>query len=72
VLSNDSAVVKKLVMMGFVPGKEVIVETAIENGPQIIKMGDSSVAVDSRYSSCIFVDAEELNVRPEGREEAQR
>ena len=59
VLSNDSAVVKKLVMMGFVPGKEILVETAVANGPHIIKMGDTSMAVDRRFSSCIFVDVYE-------------
>ena len=59
VLSNDSAVVKKLVMMGFVPGKEILVETAVTNGPHIVKMGDSSLAVDTRFSSCIFVDVYE-------------
>ncbi|MBR6204320.1 MAG: metal-dependent transcriptional regulator [Candidatus Methanomethylophilaceae archaeon] len=59
VLSNDSAVVKKLVMMGFVPGKEIVVETAVANGPHIVKMGDTSMAVDRRFSSCIFVDVYE-------------
>ncbi len=59
VLSNDSSVVKKLVMMGFVPGKEILVETAVTNGPHIVKMGETSLAVDSRFSSCIFVDVYE-------------
>ena len=59
VLSNDSAVVKKLVMMGFVPGKEILVETAVTNGPHIVKMGGTSMAVDARFSSCIFVDVYE-------------
>jgi Fe2+ transport system protein FeoA len=59
VVSEDSAVVKKLVMMGFVPGKDLLVETAVPDGPQIIRMGDSSVAVDPRLASCIFIDADE-------------
>ncbi len=59
VVSEDSAVVKKLVMMGFVPGKDLLIETAVPDGPQIIKMGDSSVAVDPRLASCIFIDADD-------------
>ena len=55
--SEDSEVVKKLISMGFVPGREVMVETILsDGGPRILKMGDSSVALEYRMASYVFVD----------------
>ena len=55
--SEDTEVVKKLISMGFVPGREVMVETILsDGGPRILKMGDSSIALDYRMASYVFVD----------------
>lgn len=55
--SDDSEVVKKLISMGFVPGREISVETILsDGGPRILRMGDSSVALDYRLASFVYVD----------------
>ncbi|MBR2255386.1 MAG: metal-dependent transcriptional regulator [Candidatus Methanomethylophilaceae archaeon] len=55
--SDDSEIVKKLITMGFVPGRELHVDTIMsDGGPRIIKMGDASIALEYRMASCIFVD----------------
>lgn len=55
--SEDSEVVKKLISMGFVPGREVTVETIMsDGGPRILKMGESSIALDYRLASFVFID----------------
>ena len=55
--SDDSEVVKKLISMGFVPGREVTVETIMsDGGPRILKMGESSIALDYRLASFVFID----------------
>lgn len=55
--SEESDVIKKLINMGFVPGKEVLLETILsDGGPRIVKIGTSSVAVDYYLASFIYVD----------------
>ena len=55
--SDDSEVVKKLISMGFVPGREVTVETIMsDGGPRILRMGESSIALDYRLASFVFID----------------
>ena len=55
--SDDSEVVKKLISMGFVPGREVAVETIMsDGGPRILRMGESSIALDYRLASFVFID----------------
>ena len=55
--SDDTDVVKKLISMGFVPGREVSVETILsDGGPRVIRMGNSTMAIDYSLASRIFVD----------------
>ncbi len=55
--SEDSEVVKKLVSMGFVPGREITIEAILsDGGPRVTRIGDSTLALDYRLSACIFVD----------------
>lgn len=55
--SDDTDVVKKLISMGFVPGREVSVETILsDGGPRIIRIGNSTMAIDYSLASRIFVD----------------
>lgn len=50
--------VKKLISMGFVPGREVKIDSKIsDKGPRIVRVGNSSVALDANLASCIFVES---------------
>lgn len=49
--------VRKLISMGFIPGRELRYEGRVsENGPRIIIIGDSTIALDSSLTSEIFMD----------------
>ncbi|MFA6805005.1 MAG: metal-dependent transcriptional regulator [Candidatus Methanomethylophilaceae archaeon] len=55
--SDDSETVKKLIAMGFVPGREVSVEGRVSNkGPRVIGIGGSTVALDVGMAAAVFVD----------------
>lgn len=57
VRSEDSEVVKKLISMGFVPGRDVTIESILsDGGPRIVKMGNVSMALDYSLASNVFVD----------------
>ena len=57
--SDDAEVVKKLISMGFVPGREISIEAILsDGGPRVARIGDASMALDYRLASCIFVDVE--------------
>lgn len=55
--SEDSSVVKKLISMGFVPGREVEIEAILsDGGPRIIRIGEASMALDYDMVSSVYVD----------------
>ncbi len=55
--SDDTDVVKKLISMGFVPGREISIEAILsDGGPRVARMGESTMALDFKLASCIFVD----------------
>ena len=55
--SDDSEIVKKLVSMGFVPGREISIEAILsDGGPRVARIGEATMALDYRLASCIFVD----------------
>ncbi len=55
--SEDAEVVKKLISMGFVPGREISIEAILsDGGPRVARIGDATMALDYRLASCIFVD----------------
>lgn len=57
--SDDAEVVKKLISMGFVPGREISIEAILsDGGPRVARIGDATMALDYRLASCIFVDVE--------------
>lgn len=57
VKSDDPDMVRKLITMGFVPGREVTIDAILsDGGPRIVKMGESSMAVEYSLASMIFVD----------------
>ena len=57
IASEDTEEVKKLISMGFVPGREVSIETILsDGGPRVVKLSNSSMALDFLMSSHIYVD----------------
>lgn len=55
--SEDSEIVKRLISMGFVPGRDISIEAILsDGGPRVARIGDSTMALDYRLASCIFVD----------------
>ena len=57
ITSEDTDVVKRLISMGFVPGREISIETILsDGGPRIVRMGNSTMALDYHLASHIFVD----------------
>lgn len=58
-LRGDSAAnVKKLLSMGFVPGREVSVVSRIGNGPCVLSIGESTIAIDSELASAVYLDCD--------------
>jgi len=60
-LSNgDARTVKKLIMMGFIPGRELTLDSILpEENMTIISVGDSVVALTSDLASSIYIDTSE-------------
>lgn len=55
--SDDTEIVKKLISMGFVPGREVSIEAILsDGGPRVARIGDATMALEFRLASCIYVD----------------
>ena len=55
--SDDADVVKKLISMGFVPGRDITIEAILsDGGPRVARMGDMTMALEFRMASCIYVD----------------
>jgi DtxR family transcriptional regulator, Mn-dependent transcriptional regulator len=58
--SDNSDTVRRLISMGFVPGRAISVEGRIsERGPRIVGIGDSTIALDVDLASAIYVDVED-------------
>ncbi|MFA6710337.1 MAG: metal-dependent transcriptional regulator [Candidatus Methanomethylophilaceae archaeon] len=48
---------RKLISMGFVPGREVTIDSKVSSkGPWIVRIGNSIIALDKGLSSLVFVD----------------
>ncbi|MCL2148904.1 MAG: metal-dependent transcriptional regulator [Methanomassiliicoccaceae archaeon] len=55
---GDPGVVKRLIMMGFVPGREVSVDTvSMDDGTAVVVVKGSAVALSLRLASSVFIDA---------------
>lgn len=48
--------VKKLLSMGFIPGREVSVVSRINNGPCVLSLGEATIAIDSELASAVFLE----------------
>lgn len=57
--SDDGAMVRKLVSMGFVPGREVELSASVsDKGARIIRIGETTIALDKSMASVIYVNVE--------------
>ena len=57
--SDDGAMVRKLVSMGFVPGREVELSASVsDRGARIIRIGETTIALDKSMASVIYVNVE--------------
>ena len=55
--SDDKTVVRKLISMGFIPGREIeLSATVSDKGARIIRIGETSIALDRNMASAIFVN----------------
>lgn len=55
--SEDPKTLKKLISMGFVPGRNVELVTKVsDKGARIIKIGETNIALDYDLASAIFID----------------
>lgn len=49
--------VKKLISMGFVPGRDIVIDSKIsDRGPRIIRIGNSTIALDADMAACVFIE----------------
>lgn len=53
---GDGAKIRKLVSMGFVPGRSITIESASDSGPRVIRIGESVIALDRELTRAIWVD----------------
>lgn len=54
---EEPSTIKKLISMGFVPGREVYIYSNISKcGPKVINIGNATFALDSETASSVFVE----------------
>ena len=57
--SEDSSVVRRLISMGFVPGREISIASIVsDKGARIISIGETTIALDREMAAAIQVNAE--------------
>ncbi len=55
--STAPAIVKRLISMGFVPGREVCMDSNIsKTGPKVVSVGNATFALDYETAASVFVD----------------
>ncbi len=55
--STVPAVIKRLISMGFVPGREICMDSNISKaGPKVVSVGNATFALDSETAESVFVD----------------
>jgi DtxR family Mn-dependent transcriptional regulator len=56
---DDPEKIRKLVSIGFVPGRNIaLVNRTTNNGPMIFRMGESNIALDQELASLVYVDVD--------------
>ncbi|MDR2866421.1 MAG: metal-dependent transcriptional regulator [Methanomassiliicoccaceae archaeon] len=57
---DDAEKIRKLVAIGFVPGRSIsLVNRTTNNGPIIFRMGESNIALDQDLASLVFVHVDQ-------------
>lgn len=57
--SEDASVIRKLISMGFVPGREVeLSATVSDKGARVIRIGETTIALDRNIASAVHVITE--------------
>ena len=57
--SGDSAAIRRLISMGFVPGRELSVSSIVsDKGARVLSVGDTTIALDREMAAAIYVNAE--------------
>ena len=57
--SDDASVVRRLISMGFVPGRDVELTASVsDKGARIIRIGETTIALDKDMASAIHVNTE--------------
>lgn len=57
--SENGDVIRKLISMGFVPGRDVELSASVsDKGARIIKIGETTIALDKDMASAIYVNLE--------------
>ncbi|MDR3205550.1 MAG: metal-dependent transcriptional regulator [Candidatus Methanoplasma sp.] len=55
--NGDASTVKKLILMGLIPGREIALDAdQPDDGARIVQMGGSSIALDAALASSVYVD----------------
>jgi len=58
--NNDSRVIKKLIMMGFIPGRELTLDSSIpEDNMTIVSVENSVLALTAEMASSVYIDTNE-------------
>ncbi len=54
--SDDGSIIRRLISMGFIPGREVELSASVsDKGARIIRLGQSSIALDRNMAAAIYV-----------------
>ena len=54
--SDDAAQVRKLLSMGFIPGRKIMLDSMHHNGPRVVRIGDSIIAIDQDLSKVVCLE----------------
>ncbi len=56
--SEDASQVRKLLSMGFIPGRKIMLDSMHHNGPRVVRIGESVVAIDQDLSKVVLLEAD--------------
>jgi DtxR family Mn-dependent transcriptional regulator len=58
--NTDSKIIKKLIMMGFIPGREIALDSSLpEENMTVVNVEDSVVALTADLASSVYIDTRE-------------
>ena len=54
--SDDAAQVRKLLSMGFIPGRKIMLDSMHNNGPRVVRIGETVIAIDQDLSKVVRLE----------------